>query len=123
MFQVKARNDAHIALGGDTNHDGKHWEIVLGGWSNKKSVIRKKNQGPEQAKSGGPLNPNALVPMWISWGNHLCVGKGFNVGSNEMMRCEFDYSIPISFMSMCTGWGATGEWVITPKQHKVCSID
>lgn len=44
-FKVKANNDAHVALGSDQLHNGKHWEIVIGGWANQQSVIRKKNQG------------------------------------------------------------------------------
>jgi len=46
LIEVNATNDAHIALGEDTNHNGKHYEIVLGGWGNNKSVIRSQNQGP-----------------------------------------------------------------------------
>merc|ERR1719461_1519145 len=43
-FSVKAENDAHIALGCDKEHSGKHWEIVIGGWNNCQSVMRKENQ-------------------------------------------------------------------------------
>tara|TARA_B100000902_G_scaffold106653_1_gene108509 strand:+ start:584 stop:5302 length:4719 start_codon:yes stop_codon:yes gene_type:complete len=45
LIEINATNDAHIALGEDTEHNGKHYEIVLGGWSNNKSVIRSQNQG------------------------------------------------------------------------------
>ena len=43
-FSVKASNDAHIALGWDTLHGGRHWEIVIGGWLNYQSVIRKEGR-------------------------------------------------------------------------------
>ncbi len=45
VFEVTAKNDAHIALGETTNHDGQHYEIVIGGWANSSSVIRSSNQG------------------------------------------------------------------------------
>ena len=40
QFSVKAKNDAHVALGDSVDHDAGHWEIVLGGWGNSNSVIR-----------------------------------------------------------------------------------
>ena len=45
FISVLANNDAHIALGETTGHNDKHYEIVLGGWGNNKSVIRSQNQG------------------------------------------------------------------------------
>ena len=45
VFEVTAKNDAHIALGETTGQNDKHYEIVIGGWGNAASVIRSKNQG------------------------------------------------------------------------------
>lgn len=44
IFSVNANNDAHIALGESLKHNGKHYEIVLGGWDNTRSVIRAYNR-------------------------------------------------------------------------------
>ena len=40
VFKVRACNDAHVALSSSTNLDRDMYEIVIGGWSNSKSVIR-----------------------------------------------------------------------------------
>ena len=40
---VYANNDAHLALGENTNHDCIKYEIVIGGWGNSRSVIRNGN--------------------------------------------------------------------------------
>ncbi|XP_061164284.1 sushi, von Willebrand factor type A, EGF and pentraxin domain-containing protein 1-like isoform X2 [Saccostrea echinata] len=39
-FQVKAKNDAHIALMSEDDDARPLYEIVIGGWGNKKSCIR-----------------------------------------------------------------------------------
>lgn len=61
LIEINATNDAHIALGEDTQHDGKHYEIVLGGWSNSKSVIRTKNQGDNLVEYNSKIFGNNLV--------------------------------------------------------------
>ena len=61
LIEINATNDAHIALGEDTEHDGKHYEIVLGGWSNNKSVIRAKNQGDNLVEYNSKIFGNNLV--------------------------------------------------------------
>ena len=45
VFSVDTKHDAIIALGPTIGHNDTHYEIVLGGWDNTKSVIRDKNQG------------------------------------------------------------------------------
>jgi hypothetical protein len=41
---VKTKYDVHVALDSDTN-DSDLYEIVLGGWGNKLSMIRRGKQG------------------------------------------------------------------------------
>lgn len=52
-FEVKACNDAHIGLMPSTRDAGAIYEIVIGGWSNRKSVIRRSKQGRVQTQAGG----------------------------------------------------------------------
>ena len=40
VFKVKACNGAHVALSTSKDLSSNMYEIVLGGWSNSKSVIR-----------------------------------------------------------------------------------
>ena len=62
LIEINATNDAHIALGEDTSHDGKHYEIVLGGWNNNKSVIRAQNQGGSLVEHTEKIFSKDLVP-------------------------------------------------------------
>ena len=131
-LQVKASNDAHVALGCDKSHHGQHWEIVLCGWGNTQSVIRKRNQGPHQAVHRKKLlDRNGFTAFWIRWDEQgeLCVGRGDDEEADEtvMMACPFDKAIPIRLMSVSTGWGSTGEWIlrsdiaVIPRQNIVHS--
>jgi len=127
IFLVDAIGDARIALGANTEvNEGNYWEILLGRkqWD---AVIRKGIEGKVQCSTIQKriivLPPpdldsglSFLSPVWISWDSHLCVGKGFEVGSNELMRCEFDEAIPVRFMSICTGSGLEREWVINQRR-------
>ena len=40
-------NDVHIGFSATAGHDDAKWEIVIGGWSGTKSVIRPGNQVPD----------------------------------------------------------------------------
>jgi hypothetical protein len=42
-FEVDASNDAHVRL---SLKDGGEFEVVIGGWNNKQSVLRASAQGP-----------------------------------------------------------------------------
>jgi N-methylhydantoinase B/oxoprolinase/acetone carboxylase alpha subunit len=42
-INVKANNDAHVALGENSEHGCAKYEIVIGGWGNKRCVIRNGN--------------------------------------------------------------------------------
>ena len=116
QFQVKANNDAHIALGNIKAHKSKHWEIVISGWNNTCSVMRKKNQGHHYVvKQGAQLDKNQYKSFWIQWDEdgYLTVGKGDAVDEGEeLMKYAYDKQIPINYMSVCTGWGSTGQWII-----------
>ena len=121
LFSVKANNDAHIALGVDAQHNGVHYEIVLGGWSNTGSVIRSGNQSPHLAVfAGSVLDSTEYVMFQISWDeNMLTVDRSSDYDTStlvEIMKFEdrgnpiFNYDI--KYMMISTGWGATGEWKI-----------
>lgn len=54
-------------------------------------------------------------PFWISWaGGLLQVGRGNTVsGSMQFLKYQMTETQPISAMAVSTGWGTTGQWVIT----------
>ena len=52
---VAARNDAHIGLGENNQHNCKKYEVVIGGWGNGASALRYGNQGPAMGKHQGKV--------------------------------------------------------------------
>ena len=112
-LRVKATNDAHIALGSYRLHDSKHWEIVIGGWRNTQSVMRKSNQGRHVEKlQHQPLSGSkGFDRFWIEWSEKENLSIGF--GMITLMTHKYDKGIPIKYMSVSTGWGSEGEWIIT----------
>ncbi|XP_013382094.1 uncharacterized protein 5 [Lingula anatina] len=82
-FVVRSCGDVHIALHPTKNVSSKFqteaYEIVLGGWGDQKSCIRKKLQGSclASAKTPGIVSPRKFKYFWISWEDgHIKVGRG-----------------------------------------------
>ena len=118
-FTVAASNDAHVGLSGvSAGNHGEKYELVLGGWGNAQSVIRDGKQGRELVRVDTPqlLSRSEARPFWISWsGHHLCVGKGTVVGQDEFMQVPLEHGhiTPFKYMLASTGFGSTGDWVVT----------
>ncbi|XP_015433309.1 PREDICTED: uncharacterized protein LOC107189323 isoform X2 [Dufourea novaeangliae] len=113
QFRVKAANDAHVALTTGPQEGNPMYEIFIGGWSNSKSVIRKNRTKPEVAEveTPGILNGDEHRGFWIRWGD-----GAISVGKEGEPSAFLTYSDPesvgIGYFGLCTGWGATGEWLI-----------
>ena len=118
VFTVKSCSDAHIALSsipGDTTQ--KTYEIVLGGWSNTKSVIRIGRLGAVMMSRDTPglLVCDKENPFWIAWKDNLFeVGQGFVYGQQKFLSWKDGRSetFLVNSMSFATGWGAEAYWTI-----------
>jgi len=84
---VKTCKDAHIGLFETNNVNGNAYEIVIGGWTNTKSVIRKVKQGGNKVfKNAIVLDCSNFVVMWVSWiGGVIKTGRGSSVGCDVLM--------------------------------------
>jgi hypothetical protein len=126
IFRVKARNDAHVALSLDKTHGGEKYEIVIGGWGNKQSVIRNANQGSNLVTSGGAvLDASQHKKFRISWDQSTIkvdrevngkwldymVLKGRDKPPHDKYNWDFKY------MMVSTGWGSTGDWEIEKQEY------
>merc|ERR1712086_368184 len=120
-FEVKARNDVHIALGEDNLHNGKIYEIVLGGWGNTQSVIRGRNQGSNLVTYRAVvLNYREYTKFRLSWDKTMLKVERES-GDSWTMIMKLSgrdksphnaYNWDIRYMMISTGWGATGDWRI-----------
>lgn len=113
QFRVKAPHDAHIALTSGPSEGEPMYEIFIGGWGNSKSVIRKNRSKPEVAEADTPgiLNGDELRGFWIRWQDgNITVGKE----GDQSPFLSYNESSPfgIGYFGVCTGWGASGEWLI-----------
>ncbi|XP_018313269.1 uncharacterized protein [Mycetomoellerius zeteki] len=113
QFRIKAPNDAHIALTTGPQEGDPMYEVFIGGWNNSKSVVRKNRAKPEVAETETPdiLNGDEYRGFWIRWDNGvLTVGKEGE--SNPFLSYADPEPFGIGYFGVCTGWGATGEWLI-----------
>jgi len=117
-FKVRACNDAHITLSSDGSFDADYsYEIVLSGWLNQRSVIRRCHQCDESVSVDTQqlLSCNDYRQFWISWDNGMVsVGIGWNIGVQIFMEwlIEDQFIIPINFVSLSTGWDSDGDWMV-----------
>ncbi|XP_070520354.1 uncharacterized protein [Cardiocondyla obscurior] len=113
QFRIKAPNDAHIALTTGPQEGEPMYEVFIGGWSNKKSVVRKNRTRPDVAETETPdiLSADEYRGFWIRWDNGiLTVGKEGE--SSPFLTYADPEPFGIGYFGVCTGWGATGEWLI-----------
>jgi len=113
QFRVRTPNDAHIALSPSASEATPMYEIFIGGWGNSKSIIRKNRTKPDVAESSTPgfLNPDEFRGFWVRWENgNISAGRE---GESTPFINWTDYEqVPIEYVGICTGWGATGSWII-----------
>ena len=93
-FEVKGPRDAFIGLFPDikSSFNGeKFYELVIGGWSNKKCAFRKVGYSGRvyrltRANQDSYLSAGAFRPYWISWQNNFIrLGSGATVGKNVIL--------------------------------------
>ncbi|XP_066284945.1 uncharacterized protein [Branchiostoma lanceolatum] len=115
-FEVQANNDAHVALSSQNRDQDAMYEIVLGGWGNTQSVIRRGKQGHNHAKASTPgiNSPTEYRAFWITWSSDgtIAVGKGDE--TEPFMQWTDPDPLPIAYAGYSTGWGSTGRWKFCP---------
>ncbi|XP_061175873.1 uncharacterized protein LOC133184808 [Saccostrea echinata] len=113
VFAVRACNDAHVALlEKDTDDTNKLYEIVLGGWGNTRSCLRKGKQTTclvnHQEKI---LHCDEALYFWVSWNKGIVkVGKGRVVGTDEILSYTDPSPIKIRYFAVSGGFGASADF-------------
>ncbi|XP_076644265.1 uncharacterized protein LOC143354236 [Halictus rubicundus] len=116
-LRIKADHDARICLRTHLGSDSNMYEIVIGGWENTMSAIKKNSEEPALAEveSKNILNNEQICNLWIQW---LCDGL-LNVGHQNgeiLMSYKDPNPFVINYIGVGTAWGATGEFFIEESQ-------
>merc|ERR1711993_164220 len=112
-FTVLASNDAHVGFFSSSKSLSEVYEIVIGGWSNSKSVIRKSNQGTNQveASTSNIVSSSEAKQFWASASNGLVqFGHGSVIGEQTILSWQDPNPHEAVFIGVMTGWGSTGSW-------------
>ncbi|XP_077866401.1 uncharacterized protein LOC144354127 [Saccoglossus kowalevskii] len=119
-FEVKANNDVHIGLSAQQHDLSNMYEIVIGGWGNSQSVIRRSKQGFNQVAvyTPGILSSSEFRGFWLTWQNgKIKVGKAGKVDS--FMHWTDPNPLVVSFIGYCTGWGSTGVFSVCTEYYVI----
>eukprot|EP00497_Spongosphaera_streptacantha_P005460 TRINITY_DN645_c0_g1_i4.p1 TRINITY_DN645_c0_g1~~TRINITY_DN645_c0_g1_i4.p1 ORF type:complete len:449 (+),score=100.32 TRINITY_DN645_c0_g1_i4:40-1386(+) len=115
-FQVRAKNDAHIGLFPSIPMDptSPFYEIVLSGWGNTQSVIRRGSQGRNQVTKStkGLLSQTEMRTFVVrqTAGGSVEVYKDEVSEDNLLMSWQDPEPLQIASVGCMTGWGADGYW-------------
>ncbi|KAG4089041.1 hypothetical protein H8356DRAFT_1720176 [Neocallimastix lanati (nom. inval.)] len=104
-IKIKAKNDAHILI-------NNKYEIVIGGWGNTKSVIRRGIQGTSLCEKiqSGVLNEKNYKNFKIKLSNGNLIVENFMIASVEDRE--------IRSIKIHTGYGSSGFWDYEETQKK-----
>lgn len=116
VFGLAAGSDGHIGL---SEHPGistrNMYEIVLGGWDNQRSAIRRSIQGDilAEASTVGILDRNNINIFWISWLDGIIkLGSGSVVGNGLIVEYRDPSPYKVNSVAMTTSSGYTGTWAL-----------
>ncbi|CAH1266418.1 CPAMD8 [Branchiostoma lanceolatum] len=120
-FQVQANNDVHVALSPQAQHQSAMYEIVIGGWANTQSVIRRTPQGKHHATTSTRrvVSPTEYRAFWITWSSDGTIGVGRGGEAQPFMQWTDPDPLLIQYAGYTTGWGSSGLW----RFCEACSAD
>ncbi|KAI8500095.1 hypothetical protein Bbelb_224120 [Branchiostoma belcheri] len=117
-FEVKANSDVHIALSNQNSPMDDMYEIVIGGWENSMSVIRRKQQGDALASVATPdiLSPYVYRGFLVSWAAGGAVSVRRETETDPFLTWTDPDPLPVSHVGYSTGYGSTGTFIFCPHQ-------
>lgn len=123
-FSVMAKNDAHVLL---TMGAGGVFEIVIGGWNNSRSMIRRSKQGAGVVEySGVVISDSEFKTFVLDW-NNAGVLKLYSKSGTEPLTLLMETPpqpepvLDIKSMAVSTGWGSTGKWKV--QSHRAVTLE
>ncbi|CAH0559909.1 unnamed protein product [Brassicogethes aeneus] len=116
-FEVEATNDVHVGLFTKTEATPPWYEIVIGGWSNTKSVIRKDKTDEHgyivvTSQTLGILDPKKPNKFWVRISKRT-IACGFKGDPDPFIAWRESDALPdITYVGFHTGFGSTGKWKV-----------
>ena len=125
LLEVDGASDAHVWLSDGTSSTTRGYEVVIGGWKNTRSEIRRGQQGTQllacELHRDGPLQAGSMRKFWLSiipkkeesvtivlgagwepWKQKILVGV--DKAARRIDRIEAAY--------VSTGFGSEGVWEV-----------
>ena len=119
-FKIDAsqfRHDVHIALSKSGRHRDKKWEVVIGGWGGRKSVIRKDAvPGSWTASLSKPHSTSVFNNIKGDIRVFVYDGELIIKGGDEIFMQYQHNSIKkndLKYLLVSGGWGGYGTYKIT----------
>ena len=110
---IQSCSDAHIGLSEIPGLSSLNmYEIVIGGWSNTKSVIRRGRQGAIEVETSTPdiLNCNSMKYFWVTWDDGAIeVGIGAVIGQSRILYYKDPEPYTVNSITVAT-YGVTGYY-------------
>ena len=110
-----ANNDAHVLL---TMGGGGVFEIVIGGWGNSYSTIRRSKQGSGIVGYSGAVDSNSQYKSFVLDWSTSRVLKFYSKSDSGSLTLlmetpqQSESVLDIKSMAVATGWGSTGKWKV-----------
>lgn len=110
-FEAKANNDVHIALS-PSQSSSDLYEIVIGGWRNTQSVIRRCKQCENQVtvSTTNYLSANEYRRFWITFDGNGAVAVGRNDESTPFMAWTDPVPLDVQYLGYSTCCGSSGDF-------------
>ncbi|XP_035696631.1 C3 and PZP-like alpha-2-macroglobulin domain-containing protein 8 [Branchiostoma floridae] len=117
MFEVKAERDVHVALSSRQDQDlDEIYEIVIGGWDNMRSVIRRSRQGYNHVDVQTPniVSKTEYRTFWIMWSSDGTIAVGRGDENLPFMLWRDPDPLPINYAGLKSDWRnvdrKVGQW-------------
>ena len=114
IFSLKACHDGHVGLAEVVGLSSlTMYEIVIGGWQNSKSVIRRARQGTIEVEASTPniLDCNSARNFWLSWEDGVIqFGTGGIVGQTRILSYTDPNPYTVNSLTVATAEGQIGDW-------------
>ncbi|KAJ8034986.1 C3 and PZP-like alpha-2-macroglobulin domain-containing protein 8 [Holothuria leucospilota] len=110
-IEVKASNDAHIALS-PSGYSYEFYEVVIGEWANLQSVIRHCMQCPGEITefTQDYLSPSEFQQFWITFGSNGAIAVGRDDETTPFMEWIDPDPVDVQYLGYSTGWESKGEF-------------